>query len=314
MKKLLLIPFAFCIITSYLLSQGVWTQKANFGGTARSGAVGFSIGTKGYIGTGTNASGLTKDFWEWDQITNTWTQKISFGGTARAGAVGFSIGTKGYIGTGVDANGMTNDFWEWDQATNIWLQKTNFGGSTRDYAVGFSIGTKGYLGTGYDTTWASYNLSNDFWEWNQTTNIWLQKTNFGGITRGGAIGFAMATKGYIGTGGNGNGNDDMDFWEYCDTCSGAGVKETDLENLISVYPNPSNGKFTIETLENKNFIARITNPLGQKVAEKKFEKRIEVDVSGFGKGLFLVEVCSPTPNPSPKERGTECHTEKVMIE
>ena len=29
-----------------------WVQKADFGGIARSGAVGFSIGSKGYIGTG----------------------------------------------------------------------------------------------------------------------------------------------------------------------------------------------------------------------------------------------------------------------
>src|SRR4051794_36719899 len=82
-----------------------WTQKAGFGGTARNLAVGFSIGNKAYIGTGTAANGLTNDFWEWDQSTNIWTQKANFDGTARSGAVGFSIGTKGYIGTGADANG-----------------------------------------------------------------------------------------------------------------------------------------------------------------------------------------------------------------
>ena len=33
-------------------TTNTWTQKANFGGTPRDGAVGFSIGSKGYIGTG----------------------------------------------------------------------------------------------------------------------------------------------------------------------------------------------------------------------------------------------------------------------
>ena len=33
-------------------AANTWTQKADFGGTARYGAVGFSIGSKGYIGTG----------------------------------------------------------------------------------------------------------------------------------------------------------------------------------------------------------------------------------------------------------------------
>ena len=84
-------------------AANTWTQKADFGGTARYGAVGFSIGSKGYIGTGYDGSYI-KDFWEYDPAANTWTQKADFGGTARYGAVGFSIGSKGYIGTGYDGS------------------------------------------------------------------------------------------------------------------------------------------------------------------------------------------------------------------
>ena len=57
------------------------------------GAVGFSIGTKGYFGTGSIGSWVN-DFYEWDQASNTWNQKANFGGTTRYVAVGFSIGTK----------------------------------------------------------------------------------------------------------------------------------------------------------------------------------------------------------------------------
>ncbi len=82
-------------------AANTWTQKADFGGTARYSAVGFSIGSKGYIGTGDDGwSSIAKDFWEYDPAANTWTQKADFGGTARDCAVGFSIGSKGYIGTG----------------------------------------------------------------------------------------------------------------------------------------------------------------------------------------------------------------------
>jgi N-acetylneuraminic acid mutarotase len=94
-------------------------------------AVGFSIGNKGYVGTGTDdGTTLYKDFWEWDQATNTWLKKDDFGGKARGGAAGFSIGNKGYIGIG--GTGSTyldstfQDFWEWDQATNLWIIKTHF--------------------------------------------------------------------------------------------------------------------------------------------------------------------------------------------
>ena len=52
-------------------TSNTWCRKIDFGGVARIGAVGFSIGTKGYIGTGSTA--LLTDFWEWDQLTNIWT-------------------------------------------------------------------------------------------------------------------------------------------------------------------------------------------------------------------------------------------------
>ncbi|MBI4929183.1 MAG: T9SS type A sorting domain-containing protein [Bacteroidetes bacterium] len=174
-----------------------------------------------------------------------------------------------------------NDFWEWNQSTNVWTQKANFGGVPRIWAVGFSIGLKGYIGTG-----GTY--YQDFLEYEPTLDAWTQKPNYGGGERYFGVGFSIGNIGYVGTGADNLQIPRKDFWSFDPSANGV----TELENKISVsvYPNPSNGKFTIETLENKSFIVRITNPLGQKVAEKKFQKRIEVDVSGFGKGLFLVEV------------------------
>jgi hypothetical protein len=136
-----------------------WSQKADLGGGARFYAVGFSIGSKGYIGTGFYSQEVRdcKDFWEYDPAANTWTQKADFGGTARDSAVGFSIGSKGYIGTG-----FYKDFWEYDPAANTWTQKADFGGTARGFAVGFSIGSKGYIGTGQDNKW---NFLKDFWEY-----------------------------------------------------------------------------------------------------------------------------------------------------
>jgi N-acetylneuraminic acid mutarotase len=185
-----------------------WVQKANFGGTARAGAVGFSIGNKVYIGTGSDGSGYKNDFWEYDPATNLWTQKANFGGTGRSDAVGFSIGNKGYIGTGLNGSSSKNDFWEYDPATNIWTQKANFGGSPRFDAVGFSFGNKGYIGTGYNSSYM-----NDFWEYDPATNLWTQKANFGGEARRAAVGFSIGNKAYIGTGST-NFFYKNDFWEY----------------------------------------------------------------------------------------------------
>src|SRR5205807_2273980 len=104
-----------------------WVQKANVGGLGRSGAVGFNIGTKGYIGTGQMNSGYVNDFWEYNPATNVWTQKANFGGAARVYAVGFSIGTMGYVGTGISGNNVDNsDLWEYNQGANNWTQKASF--------------------------------------------------------------------------------------------------------------------------------------------------------------------------------------------
>ena len=175
---------SFLAVDMLFATPNTWTQKADFGGTGRSDAVGFSIGSKGYIGTGGSYNGSWswyKDFWEYDPAVNTWTQKADFGGIVRSDAVGFSIGTKGYIGTGEGYNGhnglFTKDFWEYDPVANTWTQKADFGGTARYGAVGFSIGTKGYIGTGTDD---SYYDTKDFWEYDPVANTWTQKADFGG--------------------------------------------------------------------------------------------------------------------------------------
>jgi hypothetical protein len=188
-------------------AQNTWSKKASIGGGVRHGAVGFSIGSKGYIGAGVDTPGhFRNDFWEYDPSTNAWAQKADFGGTARYYAVGFSIGSKGYIGTGYDSS-FKNDFWEYDPGTNTWKRKADFGGMPRYHAVGFSIGGKGYIGTGLDSS-----DKNDFWQYDPSTNTWAQKANFGGNPRWGAVGFSIGSKGYIGTGVAGSLV--KDFWEY----------------------------------------------------------------------------------------------------
>jgi len=184
-----------------------WTQKADFGGSARQRAVSFSIGSKGYIGTGRDGAAIVKnDFWEYNTINNTWTQKANFGGTARQRAVGFSIGSKGYIGTG-ENTAYLKDFWEYDTLGNFWTQLADFGGTARSMAFGFSIANNGYVGAGLSgVKWK------DFWKYDTTNNSWTQLSDFGGTGRTDAIAFSIGNKGFAGLGHDGNWK--KDFWEY----------------------------------------------------------------------------------------------------
>ncbi len=161
-----------------------WTQKANFigGSGTRREAVCFSIGTKGYVATGSAPLLGYRELWEFEGDTNspnynTWTQKANFGGTGRYSAAGFAIGTKAYVGTGDDggSTGIRDDFWEWDQPSNTWTQKPNFAGGARYIAVGLAIGNKGYIGTG-NNYGPSY--LNDFWEYCDTCSIVTNAKNY----------------------------------------------------------------------------------------------------------------------------------------
>jgi N-acetylneuraminic acid mutarotase len=353
----------------------VWTQKANFGGAARQYTIGFSIGTKGYLGLGVSAvSPYTyySDLWEWDQGTNTWTQKANYPGSGPMDGIAFSIGTKGYIGTGACNGIMYADLWEWDQGTNTWTQKANFPGAARydecafvgigssggppyfndfysynpstntwtaiaNYPLNisaraaFSIGSKGYICNGwtgtsnlvslyaYDTLTGSWTLEanyggvkrsanqgftingkayvgigrdyptyySDFWEYNPVTNSWTPIANFGGGDRAYTAGFSIGNYGYCGTGVDGSGNVYQDFWQYGP--NGEGVNEINLDNSFSVYPNPASSNISIEAPQNATL--EILDMQGQliKTLETNSNKTT-IDVSLFPNGVYFVKV------------------------
>lgn len=203
---------------------GNWVRQSDFDGLARCNAVGFSIGSKGYIGTGYNGDIRLKDFWQYDVSKNSWTQKADFPGVARNGAVGFGTDTKGYIGTGFDGTNKLNDFWEYDPSLNTWTRKSDFPGTARYSAIGMSINNKGYLGTGYDG-----NYLKDFWEYDPQTDSWIQKTSSGGGKRKDASCFVIDGKGYI-VAGIDNATYETDFWEY-DPTGDIWTKKRPISNI-----------------------------------------------------------------------------------
>ena len=220
MRRKILFLITLLVSVNLIVIAQSWTQKSGLPVTGLVHAVGFSISQngKGYIGTGSDGiTGSRKDFWEWDQATDSWTKKADFGGMQRSEAVGFSINTNAYIGTAA-----VSDIWEWIQASGpgVWTYKTAIS-VTRGGAVAFSIGTKGYIGTGAYLT--------DFWEWDQPTNVWTQKTDFAGAGRTGAVGFSIGSMGYIGTGFSSSGGNvyNNDLWEY-DPAANTWKKKQDI--------------------------------------------------------------------------------------
>ena len=68
MKKIFtifILLFAVVGGLSEIYAQDTWVKKTDFPGGERERVIAFSIGTKGYIGTGFDEE-YTKDFWEYD--------------------------------------------------------------------------------------------------------------------------------------------------------------------------------------------------------------------------------------------------------
>ena len=103
----------------YDATQDLWTQKADFttdqAALARSYAVGFAIGSKGYITLGTLDGGAnSKTVWQYDPTTDIWSTLGDFEGATRTYAVGFAINGKGYVTTGGSGSGRYDDLLDFD--------------------------------------------------------------------------------------------------------------------------------------------------------------------------------------------------------
>lgn len=218
MRKFALIILIFSPLV--FLAQNTWEKKAAFGNDKRSRGVGFAIGNRGYMGLGEDTADVERnDFWEYDPGSDSWMQKASLPAVGRRDAVGFAIGNKGYVGTGIDAaesafGNNLDDWWEYNPVTNMWTQKQNcpsgaaWGGIY--FATGFTANGMGYVLCG---KLGNSSYSNQLWQYNPTSNTWLQKTNFPGGTRYSMSAFVVNGRCFAGLGTDENILQN-DWWEY----------------------------------------------------------------------------------------------------
>ncbi len=210
---------------AYSPESNTWRAIKNFH-SERTRAVAFVIADKAYVGLGEfgNEGSLTarSDFYSYDPSKDVWTAVATYKGGRRAFATAFSIEGKGYVFGGTDeTNKLYNDFYHFDPGNGglgNWVKLEDLPAEARKEAVSFSINGKGYVGTGETK---NGKLLRDIWEYNPKLNKerWIQKKDFGGEIRKGAVGFSIGERGYISTGygkepQGGNFRCRNDIWEY----------------------------------------------------------------------------------------------------
>ena len=308
----------------------LWTKKSNFPGAARAYAVGFSIGSFGYVATGANQTTLFSEVWQYNPISDTWLQKNDFPGGARYQAVAITIGNKAYLGTGYT---FFNDWWEYDPVQDLWTQKTHFPGAPRGSMSGFSIGHKGYIGLGRNSS--SY--FDDFYEYDSDSDKWTQKANYGGGTNFWAAGFAIDSIGYIGNGeapvtnafyeysptldlwntkanvgggmrhmpvffvldcigyivaGYGSGGPMKDGWKYTPnyTCQTTSISEEKLNQSTTISPNPFSDNITITTKTNQPLEITLYDLTSRALLKQTFTNTTTINASQLASGIYLYQV------------------------
>ena len=204
-------------------SSNSWRQVADFPGSARQGAIAFSIRDKGYVGTGYDDSEL-KDLWEFDPSDGelgTWTSKKSHEGSKRRDAVVFVINDLAYVCTGSNNNARVTDFYYYDAEADDWTKlraiydqdddesyDDDYDDIVRSDGVAFTVDGKGYVCT------ASVGGSgSSVWEYDPATDLWDEKTSFEGSSRTSAVGFAINNIGYVATGRSAGSYFD-DVWRF----------------------------------------------------------------------------------------------------
>ena len=68
------------------------------------------------------------------------------------------------------------------------------------------------------------------------------------------------------------------------------IKNSDELSSMRLYPNPNNGRFTLEVPEFAQTTVSIYNYLGQTIFEGEAEERMSLDLSAFDKGLYTLVV------------------------
>ncbi len=176
---------------AYDAATNTWTHKTNPPFPARAGAVAVVIAGKAYVGFGrdsTFGSGgriygpgySLKDWWQYNDATDTWIQKASLPAEARHNPSLISWNGKGYLlgGNNYQDSSLAHPYiyhslkevWEYNPATNAWVRQPDFPGMARSRSFAQVIGDTLFYGLGQEDSLGLYHGDN--FRYNLVARTW----------------------------------------------------------------------------------------------------------------------------------------------
>ncbi len=196
-KVLFLSVLLFSTVTYYAQS---WIPLDGIP-SGRHHPVGFALDGKGYVVTGTNSADQpSRDFYEYDPLTDTWQTLTDFPGPARSFAIGVVHDGKAYMGFGASNFSYLRDFWRYDAQIDQWTQLSSCVCSGRRHPAMIAIGNRIYVGLGDDAT----GDLNDWWMYTMDTDSWVKIADLPGDPRHHPFQFNAGGEIFAGLGHGGN--------------------------------------------------------------------------------------------------------------
>ncbi len=199
----------------YDFATQTWKSINTIPGNPLIGGTAFSYKNFGFVGFGqTGPSTFSKAFYKYTPDSNKWVRLADFPGQARNYALSFVIGNKAYVGCGYNGFQTFKDFYSLNLDSNIWTKIADLPGLPRSKPFHFSLGEKGYVLCGNNYTQsAGDNLLKDVYQYDPTTNSWIQIADFPGENREGGISFSFESIGIVAMGLSEVGFSN-EIWEY----------------------------------------------------------------------------------------------------
>ncbi len=159
-----------------------------------------------------------------------WTKISNYAGGATDGAPAFVINNIAYVGGGISSK----QFFSYNAVTDTWTNLEDIPGDVnRAWAFGFNINDKVYICGGDHT--GSFDLTDDFREYNPSTNKWTKKASYGGGKIDGAFSCSYNGKGYVFGGFNGE-YAVNEVWEY-NPVTDVWKQKTNYPGGQSIFPS-----------------------------------------------------------------------------
>ncbi len=193
----------------YSLLTEEWSQKSQFPGAGRVGAIAEVVQGKAYVGFGyrtgygiySSDSTILTDLWLYNPLMDSWEQKADFPKSAYIGKAplnscsSFAYKKWIYITGFYYGQKYSTEVWRYDTETDSWERINDFSGSARTGAVACTDGTHFYFGLGYNRSYRS-----DWWEYFPETDTWKERKSIPGKGRVNAVSFSVNNRFFVATG------------------------------------------------------------------------------------------------------------------